>query len=129
MYAFEDKRCYRRIPIIYKNNVHFFDTLSRRTYFWETPVLCGSESISIYSKLDIQHQIRTQQFQELLTKTDTIRRQPIDQNSRKLAERAGFSYIYAHNFSGYFKDSRDYICLNGEKYRPQDIPQSIFLVL
>ena len=48
------------------------------------------QSIGIYSKLDIQHHIRTQQFQELLTQMDTIQRQSIDQNLRKLAETAGF---------------------------------------
>ena len=113
LYIFEDKRCYKRIPIFYKNKVHFVDTLSRRTYFWDTAVPCGSknshnvvqlnpdedkyylltpyptlmqslkkfspesiraiarnpnidlQSIGIYSKSDIQHHIRTQQFQEL----------------------------------------------------------------
>ena len=44
------------------------------------------QSIGIYSKSDIQHHIRTQQFQELLTQMDTIQRQSIDQNLRKLAE-------------------------------------------
>ena len=42
--CFEDKRCYKRIPIFYKNKVHFVDTLSRRTYFWDTTVPCGSEN-------------------------------------------------------------------------------------
>ena len=79
------------------------------------------QSIGIYSKSDIQHHIRTRQFQELLTKMDTIQRQSIDQNLRKLAETAGFSYIYAQDCSGYFKDIKDYIYLNGENYRPQDI--------
>ena len=27
LYVFEDKRCYKRIPIFYKNKVHFVDTL------------------------------------------------------------------------------------------------------
>ena len=31
LYVFEDKRCYKRIPIFYKNKVHFVDTLSSRT--------------------------------------------------------------------------------------------------
>ena len=160
---FEDKRCYKRIPIFYKHKVHFVDTLSRRTYFWETAVPCGSEnshnvlklspdedkyqllkayptlmqplkkvspesirviarnpnidlnSIGIYSKSGIQHHIRTQQFQELLTKMDTIQRQSIDQNLRKLGESAGFSDIYAQDYSGYFKDIKDYTYLNGKK--------------
>ena len=43
LYAFEDKRCYKRIPIFYKNIAYFVDTLSRRTYFWDTAVPCGSE--------------------------------------------------------------------------------------
>ena len=42
------------------------------------------QSIGIYSKSDIQHHIRTQQFKELLTKMDIM--QSIDQNLRKLAE-------------------------------------------
>ena len=44
LYVFEDKRCYKRIPIFYKNKVYFVDTLSRRTYFWDTAVPCGSEN-------------------------------------------------------------------------------------
>ena len=52
---------------------------------------------------------------------DTIQRQSIDQNLRKLAETAGFSDIYAHDYSGFFKDIEDKIFLNGEKYRSQDI--------
>ena len=147
----------KRIPIFYKNKVHFVDTLSRRTYFWDTAVPCGSEnshnvvqlnpdedkyylltpyptlmqslkkfspesiraiaqnpnidlqSIGIYSKSDIQHHIRSQQFQELLTQMDTIQRQSIDQNLRKLAETAGFADIYTQDYSGYFKDIKDYI--------------------
>ena len=88
------------------------------------------QSIGIYSKSDIQHHIRKQHFQELLTKMDTIQRQSIDQNLRKLAEIAGFSDIYAQNYSGYFKDIKDYSYLNGEKYRPQDIsPINIFRFL
>ena len=58
---------------------------------------------------------------------DTIQRQSIVQNLRKLAETAGFSDIYAQDYSGYFKDIKNYIYLNGEKYRPQDIsPINIF---
>ena len=146
----------------YKNKVHFVDTLSRRTYFWDTAVPCGSEkshnvvqlnpdedkyylltpyptlmqslkkfspesiraiarnpnidlqSIGIYSKSDIQHHIRTQQFQELLTQMDTIQRQSIDQNLPKLAGTAGFADIYTQDYGGYFKDIKDYIYLNGE---------------
>ena len=47
--------------------------------------------IGIYSKSGMQHLIRTQKFQELFTKMDTIQRQLIDQKLRKLAETAGFS--------------------------------------
>ena len=58
---------------------------------------------------------------------DTKQRQSIDQNLRKLAETAGFSDIYTHGYSGYFQDIKDYIYLNGEKYRPQDIsPIKVF---
>ena len=63
--------------------------------------------IGIYSKSDIQHHIRTQKFQDLLTKMDTIQRQSIDENLRKLAETAGFSDIYAQDYSGIFKDTKD----------------------
>ena len=44
LYVFEDKRCYKKIPIFYKNKVHFVDTLSRRTDFWDTAVPFGSEN-------------------------------------------------------------------------------------
>ena len=58
---------------------------------------------------------------------DAIQRQSIDQNLRKLAETAGFSDIYAQDYSGYFKDMKSNIYLNGEKYRPQDVsPINIF---
>ena len=79
-------------------------------------------SLGIYSRSDIQHHIHTQQFQELLTKMDTIRRQSIVQNLRKHAKTAGFSEIYTQYYSGYFKDLKDYVYLNGKKCRPQDIP-------
>ena len=85
------------------------------------------QSIGIYSKSDIQQHIRTQQFQELLTQMDTRQRQSIDQNLRKLAETARFADIYTQAYSGFSKDIKDYIYLNGEKYRPQDIsPKNIF---
>ena len=85
------------------------------------------QSIGIYSKSNIQQHISTQQFEQLLMKMDTIQRQSLDQKLRKLAETAGFSDVYAQDYSGYFKDIKDYIYLNGEKYRPQDIsPINIF---
>ena len=40
LYVFEDKPSYKKIPKIYKNK----DTLSIRTYFWDTEVPCGSEN-------------------------------------------------------------------------------------
>ena len=61
-------------------------------------------SFGIYSESDIQHHIRTQQFQELLTKKDTKQRKYISQNLRTLAETAGFSGIDAQDYSGKFKD-------------------------
>ena len=159
LYVFEDERCYKRIPIFYKNKVRFVDTLSRRTCFWDTAVPFGSENIhnvvqvnpdednyhlftpyptlkkvstesiraiagnlniylqliGIYSKYDVQHPIRAQQFEELMTKIDSIQRQCKDQKISKLAETAGFSDIYAQDYSGYFKDIKDYIYLIGEK--------------
>ena len=39
----------------------------------------------------------------------TIRRQSIDQNLRKLAKTAAFSDVYRQEYSGYFKDIKDYI--------------------
>ena len=60
---------------------------------------------------------------------DTIQRQSIDQNLRKLAETAGFPHIYAQDYSGCFKDIKDYLYLNGEKHRPQDINIFSFLNL
>ena len=50
---------------------------------------------------------------------DTIQRQSIDQNLRKLAETSGFSDIYAQDYSGSFKNFKDYIYLNDKTYRPQ----------
>ena len=164
-YVFEDKHCYKRIPIFYENKVQFVDTLSRRTNFWDTAVHVDEEnshnvvqlnpdeekyylltpyptlmqplkkispesiraiarnpninlqSIGIYSRSDIQHHIRTQQFQGLLTQMDTIQRQSIDQNLRKLAETEGFSDIYTQDCSGFFKDIKDYIYLNRRKIK------------
>ena len=52
LYVFEDKRCYKRIPVFYKNKVHFVDTLSRRTYFWKTAVPCGSKNSHNVVKLN-----------------------------------------------------------------------------
>ena len=146
LYVFEDKRCYKRIPIFYKNKVYFVDTLSRRTYSWDTAVPCGSEdslnvvqlnpdedkyyqiisyptlmpplkkfspesiraiarnpnidlqSIGIYSKSDIQHHIRTQQFQELLTKMDTIQRQSIAKTYENLQKQQDFQ-IFTHKIT------------------------------
>ena len=57
------------------------------------------QSISIYTKSDIQHHIRTQQFHGLLTQMDTIQRQSVDQNLRKVAETADFSDIYTQDYS------------------------------
>ena len=58
------------------------------------------QTIGTYSKSHIQHHFRTQQFHEFLAKMDTIQRQPIDQNLRKLAETAGFSDIYRQDYNG-----------------------------
>ena len=140
----------QKIPTFYKNKVHFLNTLSRRTYFWDTTVPYGSEnshnvvqlnpdedtyylltpevftrkfspesirgiarnpnidlqSIGIYSRSNMQRHIRTHQFQEQLTKMDTIQKQSIDQNLRKLAATARFSDIYAQGYNGYFKDKK-----------------------
>ena len=43
---------------------------------------------------------------------DTLQRQSIDQNLRKLAETTGFSAIIAQDYSKHFKDLKDYIYLN-----------------
>ena len=58
---------------------------------------------------------------------DTTQRQSNDQILRKHAEIAGFADIYTQDYSGFFKDIKDFIYLNSEKYRPQDIsPINIF---
>ena len=90
------------------------------------------QSIDKHSKSDIQHHIRTQAFQELLTQMDTKQRQSIDQNLRKLAETGGFSDIFHTRLlmTTYLKDIDDYIYLNGEKNRSQDIsPINVFSFL
>ena len=51
---------------------------------------------------------------------DTIQRQSIDKNLRKLAETAGVSDIYAQDYCVCYEDIKDYFYSNGEKYRPQD---------
>ena len=56
------------------------------------------QSIGIYSKSDKQQHIRTQKFQELLTKMDTIQRQSIDQNLRKLEKQQNFQ-IFTHKIT------------------------------
>ena len=169
LYVFEDKRCYKRIPIFYKNKVLFVDTLSRRTYFWDTAVPCGSENshnvvqlipdedkyylLTLYPTLmqplkkfspesiraiarnpniDLQSIGISAPYQNTTTPrtthtnghyTKTINRSKL----RKLAETAVLADIYTQDYSGYFKDIKDYIYLNGEKYRPQDIsPINIF---
>ena len=60
---------------------------------------------------------------------DTTQKQSLDQNLRKLAEAAEFSDIYNQDYSGYFKDIKDYFYLNGEKYHPQDISPTLSSVL
>ena len=63
---------------------------------------------------------------------DTIQRQSIDQNLRKLAETAGFSDIYTQDYSELFKEIKDYNYYYEDyetryhvKYRPQDISSII----
>ena len=167
----------KEFPYSIKNKVHFVDTLSRRTCFWDTAVPCGSDnshnvvqlnpdeekyylltpyptlmqplkkfspesiraiarnpnidlqSIEINSKSDLQHDIGTQQFQELLTQMDTIQRQSIDQNLRKFTETAGFSDIYTQDYSGYFKDIKDYIYLKVKNTDHKIFHPLIFSVL
>ena len=51
----------------------------------------GLKSFGMFSRSHLEHHIRTKRFQELLTKMDTLSRQSINQNLRKLAETAGFS--------------------------------------
>ena len=46
---------------------------------------------------------------------DTVQTHSIDQDLRKLEEIAAFSEIYAQDYSGYFKDIKDYIYLNEKK--------------
>ena len=39
LYVFEDKRCYKRIPIFYKNKVHFVDTLKTNIFLgYRSPI-------------------------------------------------------------------------------------------
>ena len=124
LYVFEDKRCYKRIPICYKKK-YILLIHSPEELFWDTADPCASEnshnlvqlnldedkyylltpyptlmqplenflpesiraiarnpnidlqSIGKYSKSDIEHHIRTQHFQELLSKMDTKQRQSI----------------------------------------------------
>ena len=47
------------------------------------------------------------EFQKVLNKMDTIQRQSIDQNLRKLTETTGFSDIFSQNYREYFEDIED----------------------
>ena len=49
--------------------------------------------------------MRTQLFREFLTSPDTIQKQSVEQNLRKLDETAGFSEIYNQSYSGYILPS------------------------
>ena len=61
---------------------------------------------------------------------DTIQRQWFDQKIWKLVETASFSDVYKEDNVDYFIAIKDYIHLNGEKYRPQDFSHiSIFRFL
>ena len=87
------------------------------------------QSIGIFSRSDIQHHIRTQQFLELPIKMDTIQRQSIDQKFRKFPETAGFLDIYAQDYSGYFKNLKNDIYLNSENTVHKVSHLLIFLAL
>ena len=52
LYVFEDKKCYKRITIFYKNKVNFVDTISRRTNFCDTADPCGSDNSHIIVQLN-----------------------------------------------------------------------------
>ena len=39
-------------PILYKKEVHFVDSLSRRKFFWDTAVPCGSKNSQNVVKLN-----------------------------------------------------------------------------
>ena len=53
------------------------------------------QSISVHSKSDIQHHIRKKQFQELLTKMDTIQIQSKDQIYANLQKQQDFQ-MFTH---------------------------------
>ena len=48
IYVSEDIRCYKIVPIFYKNKVHFVDTLSRQTNFG-IPQSHGDQKIATMS--------------------------------------------------------------------------------
>ena len=75
-------------------------------------------SLGIYSKSDKQHHLRTQQFHELITKMNTIQCSQLT----KTCKNSRFFQHLTTRLQWYFKDIKDYIYLNGEKYRPQRSP-------
>ena len=77
------------------------------------------QSIGDYSKSDSQPYIRTQQFQELLTKMDTTQCSQLTKTSENLQKH--FYRQLPTRLQWYFKDIKDYIYLNGEKCRPQRV--------
>ena len=99
-------------PYIFKK-VHFVDTLSRRTYFWETTVQCRLEN----SLNEVQlNPIEDKYY--LLTPYPKTNNRPKFTKTRFSAD---FSDKIRQNYSGYFKDIKNYKCLNVEKYCPLDI--------
>ena len=68
-----------------------------------------TQSTDIYSSSDIQHHLRTQQFEEPLSKKNTLQSQSIDQNLQKFAVTAGVSDIYTQGYIGFFEDIKGYI--------------------
>ena len=56
------------------------------------------QSVGIYAKSDIQYHIRTQQFQELLTKMDTIQRQSLSNIYENLQKQQDFQ-IFTHKIT------------------------------
>ena len=83
--VFEDIRRYKRIPIFYKKiKVHFVDTLSRRTYFWDTAVPWGSYNGS-YSHKVVQSNPDEEKYY-LVSPYPTLM-QPLKKFSPKVFER------------------------------------------
>ena len=103
LYGFEDKRCYKRIPIFYKTKVYFVNTLSGRTYFWNTTVPKNSHIVVHLSRKEDTYYLLTPYptLKPPLRKFSTRNIRAIARNPNKdlqsigIYSRSGFGFLFS----------------------------------